>query len=84
MKILKDIMDQWGFVNSLQLKELVEHFPRMPLVIKGGMRERELCHAKFVAERIAEVEAESDDYVREVFIQSENFRQLKSVLGVEQ
>tara|TARA_A100001011_G_C14131071_1_gene765465 strand:+ start:469 stop:723 length:255 start_codon:yes stop_codon:yes gene_type:complete len=84
MKILKDIMDQWGFVNSLQLKELVEHFPRMPLVIKWGMRERELCHAKFVAERIAEVEAESDDYVREVFIQSENFRQLKSVLGVEQ
>ena len=83
MKILKDIMDQWGFVNSLQLKELVEHFPRMPLVIKWGMRERELCHAKFVAERIAEVEAESDDYVREVFIQSENFRQLKSVLGVE-
>lgn len=84
MKLLKDIMDQWGFVNSLQLKELVEHFPRMPLVIKWGMRERELCHAKFVAERIAEVEAESDDYVREVFIQSENFRQLKSVLGVEQ
>ena len=83
MKLLKDIMDQWGFVNSLQLKELVEHFPRMPLVIKWGMRERELCHAKFVAERIAEVEAESDDYVREVFIQSENFRQLKSVLGVE-
>ena len=84
MKILKDIMDQWGFVNSLQLKELVEHFPRMPLVIKWGMRERELCHAKFVAERIAEVEAESDDYVREVFIQSENFRQLKEVIGVEQ
>ena len=83
MKILKDIMDQWGFVNSLQLKELVEHFPRMPLVIKWGMRERELCHAKFVAERIAEVEAESDDYVREVFIHTENFRQLKSVLGVE-
>ena len=84
MKILKDIMDQWGFVNSLQLKELVEHFPRMPLVIKWGMRERELCHAKFVAERIAEVEAESDDYVREVFIQSDNFRELKSVLGAEQ
>ncbi len=84
MKIYKDMMDHWGFVDSDQLKELVEHFPRMPLVIKWGMRERELCHAKVVAERIAQVEAESDDYVREVFIQSENFRQLKSVLGVEQ
>ena len=83
MKILKDIMDHWGFVDSEQLKELVEHFPKMPLVIKWGMRERELCHAKFVAERIAKVEAESDDYVREVFIHTENFRQLKSVLGVE-
>ena len=79
MKILKEIIDHWGFVDSKQLEELVEHFPRMPLVIKWGMRERELCHAKFVAKRIAKVEAD----VREVFITSENFRQLKSVLGVE-
>ena len=83
MKIFKDIIDHWGFVDSEQLKELIEHFPNTPLVIKWGMRQRELCHAKFVAERIAEVEAESDDYVREVFIHTENFRQLKSVLGVE-
>ena len=49
MKILKDIIDHWGFVDSEQLKELVEHFPKMPLVIKWGMRERELCHAKFLS-----------------------------------
>mgnify|MGYP006254723167 CR=1 FL=1 len=83
MKVLKDIMDHWGFVNSVQLKELVEHFPHTPLVIKWAMNPREECEARLVAERIKQVESESDDYVREVFIRSENFRQLKSVLGVK-
>jgi len=83
MKVLKDIIDHWGFVDSEQLKELVEHFPKTPLVIKWGMNPREVCLASKVAERIKEVEEETDDYVREVFIRSENFRQLKSVLGVE-
>lgn len=82
MKLLKDIIDNWGSVDSLQLKELVEYFPSVPLVIKWGMREREICKACEVAKRIEKVESESDDYVREVFIQSENFRQLKSVLGI--
>ena len=84
MKLLKDIMEQWGFVTSLQLKELVEYFPHTPLVIKWGMNPREECEARLVAERIKQVESESDDYVREVFIRSENFRQLKSVLGVQE
>ena len=44
---------------------------------------RERCPASEVAERIAHVEEMNQDYVREVFITSENFRQLKSVLGVE-
>ena len=79
MKILKDIIDHWGFVDSEQLKELIEHFPNTPLVIKWGMREREECFAQFVPSRIEKVEAESDDYVREVFIRSENFNQLKLV-----
>ena len=83
MKILKDIIDHWGFVDSEQLKELVEHFPKMPLVIKWGMREREECFAQFVPSRIEKVEAESDDYVREVFIRTEHYRQLKTILGVE-
>ena len=84
MKILRDIIDHWGFVDSEQLKELVEHSPNTPLVIKWGMNPRDECEARLVAERIKQVESESDDYVREVFIRSENFRQLKSVLGVEQ
>ena len=47
------------------------------------MNPREVCLAHNVAERIKEVEEETHDYVREVFIRSENFRQLKSILGVE-
>ena len=84
MKVLKDIMEQWGFVNSVQLKELVEYFPHTPLVIKWSMNPREECEARLVSERIKQVESESDDYVLEVFIRSENFRQLKSVLGVQE
>ena len=83
MEVLKQIIDHWGFVDSEQLKELEKFFPRTPLVIKWGMNPREVCLASKVAERIKEVEEETGDYVREVFIRSENFRQLKSVLGVE-
>ena len=84
MNTLKEIIDCWGFVNSIQLKELVKYFPNTPLVIKWGMRQREICQACDVADRIEKVESESDDYVREVFIQVDNFRQLKSVLGVKE
>ena len=76
-------MENWGFVNSKQLKEIVEYFPHTPLVIKWGMREREIYKACEVAKIIERVESESDDYVREVFIRSENFNKLKEVLGVE-
>lgn len=83
MKTLKEIIEQWGFVTSPQLEELEKFFPRMELIIKWGGMPRERCPASEVAERIAHVEEMNQDYVREVFITSENFRQLKSVLGVE-
>ena len=82
MKLLKDIIDHWGFIDSLQLKELVKYFPSVPLVIKWGMREREICKACDVAQRIEEVEG-SGDWAREVFIESKNFDKLKEVLGVK-
>jgi len=43
---------------------------------------REPMHADLVAQRIKEVEGSNQDYVRQVFIKSESFRKLKSVLGV--
>ena len=83
MQLIKDIIENWGFVDSKQIKELIKYFPNTPLVIKWGMREREECFAQFVPSRIEKVESESDDYVREVFIRTEHYRQLKTILGVE-
>ena len=80
MKILQEILNQFGYVDSKQLKELRKAFPDMQLVIKWGASPREQVSESQVAERIAEVEARNDDYVREVFLSSTNFRKLKSVL----
>ena len=83
MQLIKDIIENWGFVDSVQIKQLIKYFPNTPLCIKWGMREREECFAQFVPSRIEKVESESDDYVREVFIRTEHYRQLKTILGVE-
>lgn len=83
MKLIKDIIDHWGFVNSAQIEELESAFPNMELVIKWGGMQREALPACEVAERIAHVEEMNQDYAREVFIKSESFRKLKEVLGVK-
>ena len=80
MKTLQTILSQFGYVDSKQLKELSSAFPDMQLVIKWGASPREQVSASQVAERIAEHEAQTDDYVREVFLSSTNFRMLKQVL----
>jgi len=82
MQVLKDIIERWGFVDSKQLPELVEHFPDTPLVIKWGGMPRERLAASKVAERIENVEEWGQDYVREVFIESSHFRKLKEVFGL--
>ena len=82
MKVLKDIIDHWGFVDSEQLKELAKYFPQMPLVIKWGMRQREVCIACDIAQRIHE-EEQLGDWAREVFLTAKNLGQLKEVLGIK-
>ena len=44
MKILKDIIDHWGFVDSEQLKELEKYFPDMPLIIRWGAMPRAVSY----------------------------------------
>lgn len=83
MKLLRTIIDHWGNVDSVQLKELVEYFPSTPLVIKWGMREREIIKASEVAKHITEVEENTEDWVREVFINAKNLNKLREVLGEE-
>jgi hypothetical protein len=82
MKVIKEIIGQWGFVTSEQLEEIVEHFPDMMFVIRWGRSQREQVAGHLVATRIASVEATGEDYVRDVFIEVNKFRQLKSILGV--
>jgi hypothetical protein len=83
MKVLKEIVDQWGFVNSIQIQELEKHFPDTPLIIRWGGMPREKRLASEVEERIAHVEEINQDYVRDVFIQSEHMTKLREVLGVK-
>ena len=82
MKILKEIIEQWGFVNSVQIEELERYFPDMPLIIRWGAMPREQRPASEVSELIAHVEEMNQDYVRDVFITSTNMTKLREVLGV--
>ena len=82
MRVLKEIVVQWGNVDSEQCKELACYFPDTPLIIKWGFLPREEIKASEVAHRIESVERLEGDYCREVFIKSDSFRKLKEVLGV--
>ena len=82
MKLLKEIIEQWRFVSSEQCAELAQYFPQTELIIQWGAMPREPMHADLVAQRIKEVEDSNQDYVRQVFIQSSQFRKLKEVLGL--
>tara|TARA_Y100000592_G_scaffold63337_1_gene98764 strand:+ start:270 stop:530 length:261 start_codon:yes stop_codon:yes gene_type:complete len=82
MKILREIIDQLGFVDSKQLEELEKHFPDMPLIIRWGAMPREKRLASEVSELIEHVEELNQDYVRDVFIQSEHMNKLREVFGL--
>jgi hypothetical protein len=82
MKLLKEIVAQWGNVNAEQCQELACYFPDAPLIIKWGYLPREEVKASEVAQRIALGEGVQGDYCREVFMQSSQFRKLKEVLGL--
>jgi len=83
MKLLKEIVAQWGNVNAEQCQELACYFPDTPLIIKWGYLPREACPASRVAHRIEAVERLQGDYCREVFIKADSFQKLKEVLGVK-
>jgi len=83
MKLLKDIVAQWGNVNAEQCQELACYFPDTTLIIKWGFLPREACPASRVAHRIEAVERLHGDYCREVFIKSSSLQKLKEVLGVK-
>ena len=53
MKLLKEIIEQWGFVTAEQCAELAQYFPQTELIIQWGAMPREPMHAAPSARRVA-------------------------------
>lgn len=82
MQTLKDILSNYGYINSAQLAEINEHFPHMKVVIKWGGMPRERVHAWQAIQRIEKVEAEDIDYCREVFLSGKDCENLRVALHI--
>lgn len=84
MKTFKDILANYGYINSNQLAEIAEHFPHMKVVIKWGGLPRERVAAYQAIETIERVERENLDYCREVFLSSRDCNNLREALHIAQ
>ena len=84
MNLLKTIINQMGFVDAEQCKELASYFPDAQLIIQWGYLPREACRAVDVAHRIKQVEDLQGDYVRQVWFTSDSMKSLREVFGVSQ
>lgn len=82
MKTLKDILSNYGYINKVQLAEIVDYFPHMKVVIKWGGMPRERVHAWEAIQRIEKVEAEDIDYCREVFLSGRDCENLRVALHI--
>lgn len=82
MQTLKDILSNYGYINSVQLKEIAEHFPAFKVVIKWGGMPRERVPAWQAIDRIAKVEDQDIDYCREVFISGTQYNLLKEAFCI--
>ena len=77
MKILKEIIEQLGCVTSAQLRVMEAEYPRVPLVIKWGYKNREQF---FAAEIQSKINEEKEDHVREVFMSTKTLRYIENLV----
>jgi len=82
VNLLKTIINQMGYVDAEQCKELASYFPDAELIIQWGYLPREACRATEVANRIKQVEDLQGDYVRSVWFTSSAMTKLREVLGI--
>ena len=82
MNLLKTIINQMGYVDAEQCKDLACYFPNAELIIQWGYLPREACRAVEVASRIKEGEDLQGDYVRSVWFAAKSLDKLKEVLGI--
>jgi hypothetical protein len=77
METIKNILSNYGYINSDQLAEINEHFPHMKVVIKWGGMPRDRVPAWQAIKLIKHIESNNIDYCREVFLSgadSDNLR----------
>jgi hypothetical protein len=82
MKLLKDILTQFGYITSTQAEGLAEYFPCMKVIIQWGGLPREQVMVSEVAKRIKYVEDNDIDYCRSVFITAGQSKKLKEVFAI--
>lgn len=82
MKLLKDILTQFGYITSPQVEELATYFPCTKVVIQWGGLPRERVMVSEVADRIKYIEDNDIDYCRSVFITAEQSKKLKEVFAI--
>jgi hypothetical protein len=79
--ILKEIVNNHGYVTSKQLVELARHNPDLPLVIKWAIAPRGVHPAREVVERIAKAEKlDAREYAREVFLSANQLDTIREVI----
>jgi hypothetical protein len=81
MSVIKNLIENHGYVTNSDLVALAQEFPNLPLVIKWGCAPRSIHLAKDVAQVIKEKTNEIE-YAREVFISANQLDSMKAALGM--
>jgi|TARA_R110002110_G_scaffold409709_1_gene632242 hypothetical protein len=81
MNVLRKIINNWGFLDKCDIRELAESLPLAKVCIKWGLMPREMLHVEDVLDRIDKVVKDDKDYVREIFFIADDLKLLKQVLG---
>jgi len=84
MKTFKDILANYGYINSDQLAQINEHFPHMRVVIKWGGLPRDRVPAHQAVKLIKHIESKNIDYCREVFLCGQDCNNLREALHIAQ
>ena len=82
MNIIKQLIENHGYVTSSDLIVLEKEFPNLQLVIKWGCSPRTIHPAKDVKKVIENaMKVDSREYAREVFLSANQLDAMKAALG---
>ena len=84
METIKNILSNYGYMDSDQLAEINEYFPHMKVVIKWGGMPRDRVPAWQAIKLIKDVESKNIDYCREVFLSAQDSDNLKKAFHIAQ